>query len=44
MKDYDVTASDHHVNRPRATLDNKEWVLADYTDLPRLGPLLPALR
>ncbi|MFF5917752.1 NaeI family type II restriction endonuclease [Streptomyces flavochromogenes] len=39
-----VEAAEHHGDRPKATLDNKEWVLADDTDLPQVGPLLPALK
>ncbi|WP_411110225.1 NaeI family type II restriction endonuclease [Streptomyces sp. c-19] len=38
-----VEAADHHGDRPRFTLDTKEWVLADEADPPQLGPLLPAL-
>ncbi|MBP2582391.1 hypothetical protein J3A78_002869 [Streptomyces sp. PvR006] len=39
-----VEAAEHHGGRPRATLDNKEWVLADDMDLPQVGPFLPALK
>ncbi|MFJ2934032.1 NaeI family type II restriction endonuclease [Streptomyces sp. NPDC087219] len=39
-----VEAAAHHGDRARVTLDNKEWVLADDTDLPQVGPLLPALK
>ncbi|MFJ6519114.1 NaeI family type II restriction endonuclease [Streptomyces filamentosus] len=36
-----VEAAEHHGNRPRVTLDAKEWVLADDSDLPQPGPQLP---